>query len=463
MAIKKLKQQESNDTRFLIHPKNALLLLEIDGSYTCLYMEEEKLDDIQKLRKFEHVTNVKFVGGEGIFNQLELQKFDWPKITRKVIVTKETEAVFYADSGKVRFVSDSEVNEQIPTPAIQGKKKVLIVDDSKSIHKLLKRIISASEKIEVMATALNPQEAKKIIENERPDLITLDIHMPGMNGVEFLKTYLKNTGIPTVMISSVSIKEGPLVLEALANGAVTYIQKPSIDELDTVGADIVEKLEAVSRKKSAQVERRTKSRSNLIFESRRGILAIGSSTGGPPALQSLLTSLPREIPPTVIVQHIPAVFSKALADRMNALCPFEVKEAINGEILKENTVYIAPGGKQFKITQKDRDLISIINDDDPVNRFKPSVDYLFKTVSKLKRVKVVAALLTGMGKDGAEGLLKLKNEGAYTLAQSEETCVVFGMPKEAIALDAQCKVVDLEDIAEEMVVQFNRLHNREAA
>ena len=333
------------------------------------------------------------------------------------------------------------------------KRKVLIVDDSKSIQKLLTKIISSSDLLEIMGVADRPSVAREMIEKERPDLITLDIHMPEMTGIEFLKTYLKGKFIPTAMISSVSVSEGPTVMEALANGATTYIQKPSLDKLTEESVRIITKLESISGGVTQTISKESFVKTNHKFNDLNGLIAIGSSTGGTQALESIFLCLPDKIPPIVVVQHIPAVFSKALADRLNGLCPFKVKEAENGEKLKENVVYIAQGGKQFKVNMK---RCVEITDDPPLNRFCPSVDYLFNSLPALGEKKLIGVILTGMGKDGAKGLLKLKECGAKTIAQDEKTSVVFGMPKEAIKLGAADVVSPLEDVANNIVLSYNQ-------
>ncbi len=280
--------------------------------------------------------------------------------------------------------------------------------------------------------------------------------MPEMNGVEFLRSYLAQTGIPVVMISSVSVKEGPLVMEALSLGALTYIQKPSVDKLETLGPPILETLENLSRHHH-KISKPICTKTRLNFNDKDGLIVIGSSTGGTQALQRVFTELPDLIPPIVVVQHIPAVFSKALADRLNSLTRFEVKEAVDEEILAENNIYIAPGGKHLKLIQKGVDSYLKVTDDAPINRFKPSVDYLFDSVKEIRVKKVVGVILTGMGKDGAQGLLGLKKDGHKTIAQDEETSIVFGMPKEAIKIGATDIIRPIDKIAEEIVIQYNKI------
>lgn len=330
--------------------------------------------------------------------------------------------------------------------------KVLIVDDSKTIRSLLTKVLSKSPRIKVVASAEKPSEVEDLIKKFKPDVITLDIHMPEMNGVELLKKIQPRYNIPSIMITSVSIEEGPLVLEALETGAFDYIQKPSMEELAEVGPILIEKvLEASKFKCAKSIGSKSVSRSRNTFN-KDCMVVVGSSTGGTTALKDILCGLPESIPPILIVQHIPAVFSKAFADRINGLCPFTVKEAEDGEDVRSNTVYVAPGGKQMKVKAKGGKNIIEINDDPPVNRFKPSVDYMFKSIESLaSKHNIIGVILTGMGKDGARGITKLKDLGALTIAQNEESCVVFGMPREAIALGGITEVVHKHQIAEKMV------------
>ncbi|MGB0453021.1 MAG: chemotaxis-specific protein-glutamate methyltransferase CheB [Bacteriovoracaceae bacterium] len=448
MGIKRLIQKTSESLRFsLSHSGDALIVFKNkDETIECLWLKNFVSKDLEKFSRFKSANEVKFVGDQRIFNEIKSLELFKGAFKKSIFLQEDLEVVFYSDTGKVRISKSFDEKNQ--------KKKVLVVDDSKTIQKILSRIILKSNKLELLAVADGPSEARRIIEQERPDIITLDIHMPEMNGVEFFKTYLKATKIPTVMISSVSMNEGPLVMEALSNGAKSYIQKPSLNEIEKVSAKIISELEVIASGNQISVERATKTL--IPFDSLEGLIAIGSSTGGPQALEYILTSLPDEIPPIVIAQHIPEVFSKALADRLNQLCAFRVKEAENGEDIQKNTVYIARGGKQFKVVKDKGFYKSIIKDDLPVNRFKPSVDYLFDSLVSLNERHLLAVILTGMGKDGAEGLLKLKNVGAYTIAEDESSCVVFGMPRRAIELGAVKKVVPLSKISDEIVLCFNQ-------
>jgi two-component system chemotaxis response regulator CheB len=278
-----------------------------------------------------------------------------------------------------------------------------------------------------------------------------------MDGVTFFKTYLKDTNIPTVIISSMSIQEGPLVMEALSNGVLAYIEKPEASKVDLVGEEIKSQLgQLVLLEKHRHISMNPSKTTNDLFKDRDGFLAIGSSTGGTRALEILLTSLPAEIPSVFIVQHIPEVFSKAFADRLNKVCPFRVKEAEDGEEIKKNTVYIGKGGYQFRVI-KDKDrLIAKVEDikSDKYN-FKPSVDYLFESLLNVDAPTKFCSILTGMGRDGARGLLELKESGVRTLGQNEESCVVYGMPKSAFELGACDEMVHINGMGAAMIKAYN--------
>lgn len=447
MAIKRLIQGKSETTKFQLLQSDAILVFDstlenLKNTQECLYFNNFTDEEIVKLSAYGNVKNIRFIGSEKIFKTITDYKHDWEDFTKKITLNSSVEVIYYNQTGKLR---------------IPKKTKVLIIDDSKTIQKLLTKIISSSSILEVFNVADDPIQAKKIIEEERPDLITLDIHMPHMNGVDFLKTYLGKLNIPTIMISSVSINEGPLVLEALSSGALTYIEKPTLEKMSELTPVILEQIEIVSQSTlTTKIIKKTLTASH-DFLSTDGLISIGSSTGGTQALQAIFVNLPDNIPPIVVVQHIPAVFSKALAERLNDLCSFQVKEAEDGEFLKSNCVYIAPGGKQMKILQRGKEKRVEINDDDPVNRFKPSVDYLFNSLDKMNIKNHLSIILTGMGKDGSQGLLNLKNSGVMTIAQDKESSVVFGMPKVAIEIGAANKIVSLDKMHVEMTKEFNKL------
>jgi len=256
------------------------------------------------------------------------------------------------------------------------------------------------------------------------------------------------------MISSISIQEGPLVLDALENGAMDYIQKPDMANFSVVAKEINFKIKTTSKaifQNSNSLIKKV--RTQKSFNTSDFLVVIGASTGGTKALQKVLEAFPSNIPPVLIVQHIPAEFSKAFADRLNTLTPFLVKEAQDGDEVVSNQILIAAGGKQMRFISRGNKMFVELNDDDPVNRFKPSVDYLFNSVADSKVEKyIVSAIFTGMGNDGAAGMKYLKEKKhAITIAQNESSCVVFGMPKEAIKTGSVDHIVDLEDAAASII------------
>lgn len=379
-----------------------------------------------------------------------LQHYHIPIVGESVGGVGGKKVLFHIPSGRLQVASLAPNSKSV---------KVLVVDDSKVIRSLLHRILSEDSNIKVIGMAEDAMEAAAFIKKEQPDVITLDIHMPQMTGVEWLAKLLPLNPIPTVMISSLQLKEGNEVFKALELGAVDYIQKPSLQEIGIVGPIIREKVKAAA---GAQVRRikpalvRAVASTQIDF---RNILAIGASTGGTEALKSILCQLPAEIPPTVIVQHIPPVFSKAFADRLNELCPFEVKEAEHGDELRKSRVLIAPGGRQMRVRSSAGKLFVDVNDDAPVSRHKPSVDYLFHSVATTIKQRAVGVILTGMGADGAKGLLEMKKNGARTLGQDEESCVVYGMPKVAFELGAVDRQYPLGELPQAILDQLSKTLN----
>lgn len=394
--------------------------------------------------------------------------FDHKKFQSIKKVEKETqvEVCFLPEINKVRVSVEGAaptITSAFTPKVMPSKFKVLIVDDSKTIRTILSKIFLSDPMFEVCAMAEKPSEVEALILKHKPDVITLDIHMPEMDGVTLLKTIIApKYHIPTIMISSISMAEGPMVLDALENGAVDYIQKPEMSEIASVTPFILEKVRTAAMANVNKTNRREKSQPVQTKEmcNLDSLIVLGSSTGGTEAIREILTALPNKIPPMLIVQHIPAVFSLAFAKRMNELCPFDVKEAEDGDEVRQNRVLIAPGGFQMKMVQKNGKVFVEINDDAPVNRFKPSVDYMFMTVAKNIYTHTVAVILTGMGKDGAKGMLELRNLGVRTIAQDEATSVVFGMPKEAINIGAAEFTEPLGNIAERITLLTNQKKSR---
>lgn len=339
------------------------------------------------------------------------------------------------------------------------KVRVLIVDDSDPVRKLLESVLSADEQIEVVASLGRPSLVEEAVARLKPDVVTLDIHMPEMNGVELLKALLQKRATPAVMISSLSMEEGGFVLDALEAGAVDYVQKPSMKELDVVAPVIREKVKSAAKSKVLRPSRPIASEPRRLMPTNfapNALIAIGASTGGTEALKRILSSMPEAVPPILIVQHIPPVFSKAFADRMNQVCAFEVREARDGDEAHPSLALIAPGGAQMKARATGGTLRVTIDDSPPVNRHKPSVDVLFDSVAQLKGFHVAAGILTGMGADGAKGLLRLRQAGARTLAQDEATSVVYGMPREAAKIGAAETIAPLDEIAGLLLARCQR-------
>jgi chemotaxis protein methyltransferase CheR len=356
---------------------------------------------------------------------------------------------------------------EIKTQSLQNKVKVLIVDDSDTIRKILKSLLIQDPRFEVVGESANPLEVENLITKLKPNLITLDIHMPEMDGVTLLKKYITSQPIPTVMISSISMSEGQFVLDALENGAVDYIQKPSLSDITKLKDEICDRLYTASKAKvklgqSLNIQKAEVS-GGALFQN--GLIAIGSSTGGTEALRSIFERLPENIPPILVTQHIPAVFSKALADRLNQLVKFKVIEAHDGDIVEPNHVYIAPGGKQMGVEFKNDKLTVRVTDDEPVNHHKPSVDYLFYSIAKVQSEipNLVGVILTGMGADGAKGLKLLRDQGAYTIGQNEASCVVYGMPRVAFEIGAVQQQVSLDEIPQTLVNALSKASKLKAS
>lgn len=443
MPIKKL-QNNVDELKLHLAKDEGVLFFKKEGDWTCLILTGEIASSFDKLDDFHPLDELKYLGSEGIYKQLVVYDHRWGETHNKVFSKNDLDFIYRAQSGKLSYDTTN------------VKKRVLIVDDSKTIQKMLSHTITKSDDFMVMATADHPLIAKEIIEKQKPDLITLDMEMPHMTGLEFLKTYLGKKKIPTVLITSLSKEAGTGVIEALANGALTYVQKPAANRLGKQDNEVINALQEISKYKYVDGNNRALKALNQ-FKETEGMILIGSSTGGTVALQEIFCALPAQIPPILVVQHIPAVFSAALAHRLNTLCPFTIKEAEDGETIERNHIYIAPGGKQMAFSNKGGRRKIVITDDPPVNKFKPSVDYLFDSVAASTEDKLLGIILTGMGRDGAKGLLELKNNNALTIAQDEATSVVFGMPKEAIAIGAANKIVPLDKMAIAIVDEFNKL------
>ncbi len=355
------------------------------------------------------------------------------------------------------------------------KIKVLIVDDSLVVRRMLSRILSEDPMIEVVGTAEDPYDAEGKILQLNPDVLTLDIEMPKMDGLTFLKILMEKRPMPVIVMSSLSQAGSSYAMDALQYGAVEVLAKPyGPYSVGGVGAQLVDKVKAAaaSRKRIGILKRSFTSASAAArakpaasgaapaapispavpaapparFHSRQ-LIALGASTGGTEALKEVLIALPADMPPIVIVQHIPPYFSKAFADRLNGLCALSVKEAEEGDLAKPGTVLVAPGDFHMVVQWGTKGYQVSLKKGPQVWHQRPAVDILFKTAAEAAGKYCIGALFTGMGRDGAEGLLAIKNKGCMTFAQDEASCVVYGMPKAAVELGAAIKVAPLDKIA----------------
>lgn len=348
------------------------------------------------------------------------------------------------------------------------KTRVLIVDDSSVIRTLLSKILSSDPEIEVVGSATDPYMARELLVKLKPDVMTLDIEMPRMDGITFLEKVMTHFPVRTIIISSLSTKGAESSLRALEVGAVDVMAKPAIDvtrSLMEMSRDLVARIKTVA--KARLPERLPAGRAaprpalpnrntQALAKTTHQILAIASSTGGTEALKRVLPFLPPDLPGTLIVQHMPPVFTKTYADALQSLCPFEVKEACDGDRVHPGRVLIAPGNYHMELTRQGAYYYVKLHQEAPLHGVRPAADYLMRSVAKFAGSNAMGVVLTGMGRDGAEGLLEMKKEGSFNIAQDENSCVVFGMPKEAISLGAIHTVLPLDQIAGALTEQFKK-------
>jgi len=338
--------------------------------------------------------------------------------------------------------------------------RVLVVDDSAVMRGIMTRIIDSQPDLKVAGVASDPVIAMERLRTARPDVITLDVEMPRMDGLTFLSRLMQWRPLPVVMVSSLTARGAETTLRALELGAVDFMAKPQLADvaaLDAYAEQVVEKVRAaasarVTRRSAAPaaVPQRRLARPASPLASDR-VVAIGASTGGVEALRAVLAPLPSTMPPIVIAQHMPAGFTRSFAQRLDGACEMRVKEGEDGEPLQPGHAYIAPGGMHLALERKTGGLRARLSAEPPVNRHRPSVDVLFRSVARAAGEHAIGVMLSGMGADGAEAMLELRMRGARNLAQDEASCVVFGMPKQAIALDAVHEVLPLAEIARRLV------------
>jgi two-component system chemotaxis response regulator CheB len=350
--------------------------------------------------------------------------------------------------------------------------RVLIVDDSASVRQILASILGDDPDIEVMASASDPFVAAKRLQEELPDVIILDIEMPRMDGLTFLRKIMAQHPIPVIICSSMTDPGSDVMFEAFEAGAVDIVPKPRVDTRQALLESSTRLRDAVKSAARARVrarnERRTVVEAKLTADAiipppvqgrstvaTDRIVCIGVSTGGTEALCDVLEVLPRNCPGILIVQHMPQGFTAAFAKRLNGICDINVKEAEDGEPVLPGYAYIAPGSRHLLLQRTGRRYHIAIKDGPPVSRHRPSADVLFRSAAQYAGPNVLGIIMTGMGDDGAKGLLEMRKLGATTRAQDEESCVVFGMPKEAIACGAVQKVVSLSQIPKEIMLWHN--------
>jgi len=345
--------------------------------------------------------------------------------------------------------------------AEQKTTKVLIVDDSAIVRKILSKQLDAHPSIEVIATAPDPYIARDKIVTLNPDVLILDVEMPRMDGVTFLKKLMKYHPMPVIIFSSLTPQGSKTAVEALASGAVEVLAKPGPSySVGDACKQLCQTILAIPKGSfpkpvSAPAAPAAPAESAHLLETTHKIIAIGASTGGVQALTCVLSSLPADSPGTLVVQHMPAQFTRSFAERLNETCAVQVKEAADGDHIIPGRVLIAPGGYHMVLQRSGASYYVAIKDGPAVCHQKPSVEVLFNCVAKYAGANAVGAILTGMGNDGAKGLLALKEAGAHTIAQDEATCVVFGMPREAIRLNAAEAIIPLEKISAALI-QFAR-------
>ena len=354
------------------------------------------------------------------------------------------------------------------------KTRVIVVDDSALVRSLLAEIINRQPDMECIGTANDPLVAREMIREKNPDVITLDVEMPKMDGIDFLGRIMRLRPMPVLMISTLTERGAEVTMRALELGAVDFVAKPRVgvaNGLNQLSTEIVEKIRIAA---SAHVHRMVKPAASAAESATTGapkppvssatllgklstekLIAIGASTGGTEAIKEVLIQMPADAPAIVITQHMPPGFTTSFAARLNSLCQITVKEATHGERLLPGHAYIAPGGKQFSISRSGANYVAVVDEQaPPVNRHKPSVEVLFKSVAQFAGRIAFGVMLTGMGADGATAMREMKDAGSYNYVQDEASCIVFGMPREAIAHGAADEVLPLTQIAPALLAKL---------
>ena len=354
------------------------------------------------------------------------------------------------------------VIKETPSQFKNDKIRVLVVDDSALMRSMLKEILERDPGIQVVGTACDPYDARDKIKLLNPEVLTLDVEMPKMDGIQFLRNLMKLHPMPVVMISTLTTKGANTTLDALALGAIDFISKPgseSFQALEGYSDEIIRKVKTASKARiqalpsiaSVSSSNKQALKQTKLFSSDGKIIAIGSSTGGTEALKEVLSRFPSNMPSVVITQHIPEAFSKSFAQRMDTICEMSVCEAEDGQEILPGHVYIAPGSRHLKIRKQGVKLFCELDDGPSVNRHKPSVEVMLNSVITHIGRNAIGVMLTGMGDDGADAMKELRESGAYTYAQDEATSVVWGMPGQAVKRGAIDEVLPLEEIPEKII------------
>ena len=369
---------------------------------------------------------------------------------------------------------------------MSGKIRVIVVDDSALVRSLLSEIINRQSDMECIGTANDPLMARGMIRENNPDVITLDVEMPRMDGIDCLGRLMRLRPMPVVMISTLTERGAEVTMRALELGAVDFVAKPRVglsSGLNELAAQIVDKIRVAA---VAHVRRAPARSAAAIVHPDAGaatapapapaasallgrvstekVICIGASTGGTEAIREVLIHMPADSPAIVITQHMPPGFTTSFAARLNSLCQITVKEAVNGERILPGHAYIAPGGRQFYLARSGANYVAVVDDSPPVNRHKPSVEVLFKSAAAVVGRNAYGIMLTGMGGDGAAAMREMRDAGSYNYVQDEASCIVFGMPREAIAHGAADEVLPLSQIAQALIARLrgstDRLHHR---
>ncbi|MCP3021663.1 protein-glutamate methylesterase/protein-glutamine glutaminase [Cupriavidus basilensis] len=345
-----------------------------------------------------------------------------------------------------------------------AKIKVLCVDDSALIRSLMTEIINSQSDMEVVGTAPDPLVARDLIKRLNPDVLTLDVEMPRMDGLDFLERLMRLRPMPVLMVSSLTERGSEITMRALELGAVDFVTKPKLgirDGLMDYTDTIADKIRAASRARirskapasgEAAAPATPMLRSPLL--STEKLIIVGASTGGTEAIKDFLMPMPPDCPAVLIVQHMPAGFTRSFAQRLDGLCRITVKEAEHGERVLPGYAYIAPGDSHLLLARSGANYVAHLSQEPAVNRHRPSVEVLFDSAAKHAGKNAIGVMLTGMGKDGAQGMLRMREAGAYNLAQDESSCIVFGMPKEAIAAGGVHEVVPLHAMSQRVMARL---------